>query len=115
MAERRISLFPARLILKGIITFIQGANERKETVILYRAISNFPTVFVIVITDAGFVVAAVGDHENQRLSPPFGTGAHHFDGNVAFMLVDFVNQCAVRAWTRLTIVGTDRAKERASL
>jgi hypothetical protein len=43
-------------------------------------------------------VAAVSDHENQRLATTFRPGAHHFHNLVAFVLVNFVNQRTVWAW-----------------
>jgi hypothetical protein len=88
-------LFPAGLILERVFSFVQGANERKETVILNRAFGNFTPILVIVVTDAGFVVAAVSDHENQRLATTFRPGAHHFHNLVVFVLVNFVNQHSV--------------------
>jgi hypothetical protein len=90
-------LFPAGLILERVFSFVQGANERKA-VILNRAFGNFPPILVIVIADAGFVVAAVSDHENQRLATTFRPGAHHFHNLVVFVLVNFVNQSTVWAW-----------------
>lgn len=70
---------------------------------------------MILITDAGFIVTTVRDHENQCLPPAFGTGTHHLDGFVIFVLMHLVNQCAVGARARLTIIGTDGPKERAGL
>ncbi len=75
-----------------------GSKRKKETVILNRAFGNFTPILVIVVADAGFVVAAVSDHENQRLATTFRPARIISTNLVVFVLVNFVNQSTVWAW-----------------
>ncbi|MNI87326.1 hypothetical protein D3C73_1445150 [compost metagenome] len=64
---------------------------------------------------AALVRATVGDHENERLFPALGAGAHHLHDHVGLVLVHFVDQRHVWPRTRLTIVRADRSEKRSRL
>lgn len=70
MTKRGVCFFQQDSSLNGS-SFVRGANERKETVVLNRAFGNFPPILVIVVADAGFVVAAVSDHKINAWRRPF--------------------------------------------
>lgn len=98
MPHGRVRFWPAGFILEGIISFIKGTNEREKCIIIQLSGCDFLSVAVIVIADAGFVMTTVSYHENQRLTPAFCTSPHHFNHNIAFVLMDFINQCTMWSW-----------------
>ncbi len=115
MTQRRVSFAPAGLIFKRVVALIKRADEAEKAVVLKVAGGNLATIFVILKANAGFIVSAVGDQEHQRLPAAFRAGAHHFNDCVCFVLVNLINQRAVRTWTRLSIVRTDGLEERTCL